>query len=200
MAVHDDHSTPEYDGVVLAGGKAIRLGGVNKPEVTIGGRQLLDVAVEALDDADQVIVVGGQIATTRSVIWTRETSIGAGPVAALSAALELVRAPTVVLLAADLPFLTSAAVSALVSSRGSAVAVLAVDADDRDQPLLGAYDAAALRAAIPDETSGASMRSLLSRLSVIGRIERIDLGGSPPVTMDCDTSADFARAVGLANT
>jgi molybdopterin-guanine dinucleotide biosynthesis protein A len=176
------------------------MGGVNKPAVTIGGRQLVDIAVEALDEATRVIVVGAPLATTRSVVWTRETAIGAGPVAALEAALDLVRMPTLVLIAADLPFLTADAVSTLLSSLGSAVAVLAVDADGRDQPLLGAYNALALRAALPAETSGASMRSLLTRLSAIGPIERIDLGGTPPVTIDCDTVADVDRASRLAST
>jgi molybdopterin-guanine dinucleotide biosynthesis protein A len=176
------------------------MGGVNKPAVTIGGRQLVDIAVEALDEATRVILVGAPLATTRSVSWTRETPVGAGPVAALDAALDLVRMPTLVLLAADLPFLTADAVSTLLSSLGSAVAVLAVDVDGRDQPLLGAYNVAALRSALPEPTSGASMRSLLARLSAIGPIERVDLGGMPPVTMDCDTAADVERASRLAST
>ena len=64
-----------------------------------------------------------------------------------------------VVLAADLPFVRRAHVEQLVA----AVAV-AVDADGRDQPLLAAYDTAALRAALPGQPAGASMRQLLSAL------------------------------------
>jgi molybdopterin-guanine dinucleotide biosynthesis protein A len=187
-----------YDGVVLAGGAGRRLGGISKPAIAIGGRQLLDIAVDALAGADTVVAVGAALATERPVTWTRERPVGGGPVAALCAALELIRAPVVVVLAADLPFVTAPAIDQLVAARGDAVAALAVDADGRDQPLVGCYDVAALRAALPDIATGASMRSVLTRLEAAGRIERRDLGGHPPVTWDCDTTADLIRAQELA--
>jgi molybdopterin-guanine dinucleotide biosynthesis protein A len=185
-----------YDAVVVAGGRGRRLGGVNKPALTIGGSRLLDIVLEATAGADRTIVVGESLPTARPVEWTIEVPAGGGPVAALAAALPLVRAATVVVLAADLPFLSRAAVETLLAAKGAAAAAIAVDETGRDQPLISCYDTASLRAALPPDSNGASMRALVRDL--VGRLERICLGGDPPVTWDCDTAADLARARELA--
>jgi molybdopterin-guanine dinucleotide biosynthesis protein A len=186
-----------YDAIVLAGGQGRRLGGVSKPAIEIGGRRLLDIALEAVTGAARTIVVGATLPTTRSVEWTREQPAGGGPVAALAAALPLVTSETVVVLAADLPFVTPAAIDALVLGRADAAAAIAVDDTGRDQPLLACYDTELLRAAMPVEPQNAPMRIVFGDLHS-GGIERLSLGGSPPVTWDCDTAADLTRAQELA--
>ena len=190
--------TARYDAVVLAGGAARRLGGVSKPTLEVGGRRLLDIAVEATSGAVATIVVGERLPTTRPVTWTREEPVGGGPVAALAAGLGLVTTPSLVLLAADLPFITARAVEELVNGRGDAPAVVALDGDGRDQPLVGCYDTSALSAALPRDPRGTSMRSLLRDLAVAGAVHRVSLGGQPPVTWDCDTEADLCKARELA--
>ncbi|MFP5220348.1 MAG: NTP transferase domain-containing protein [Actinomycetes bacterium] len=50
--------------------------------------------------------------------WTREQPVGGGPAAGLRAGLALVRSPVVVVLAADLPFVDTAAVDALRRASG----------------------------------------------------------------------------------
>lgn len=187
-----------YDAVILAGGAAERMGRAHKPAVAIGARRLLDIAVDAVADADRVIVVGPPMQTEAPVVWAREDPPGGGPVPALAAGLASCPSPTVVVLAADLPFVTAAAVTALRSRRDGGVASIAVDARGRDQPLLACYDTAALTAAIPRPAHGASMRSLLEELGRAGVVTRVDLGGDPPVTWDCDTEADVDRARELA--
>jgi molybdopterin-guanine dinucleotide biosynthesis protein A len=187
-----------YDGVVLAGGEGRRLGGVVKPAITVGGRQLLDIAVDALAGAHATVVVGAPLPTSRAVTWIREEPAGGGPVAGLAAALALLQSPYAVVLAADLPFITAAAVDQLVAASSGAAAVIAVDDDGYDQPLIGCYDVGALRAALPAEPHGVSMRSLVSELATGGEIIRLHLGGEPPVTWDCDTAADLTRAQELA--
>jgi molybdopterin-guanine dinucleotide biosynthesis protein A len=187
-----------FDAVVLAGGQGRRLGGVSKPAITVGGRRLLDIALDALADADTIVVVGAMMATALPVIWTREEPAGGGPVAALAAGIPLVESDTVVVLAADLPFITAGAVHALVSHKGGAAAAIAVDDDGYDQPLLACYDTALLRAAVPADPHGAAMRVVLGGLSAVGLVTRFNLGGDPAVTMDCDTAADLTRAQELA--
>jgi molybdopterin-guanine dinucleotide biosynthesis protein A len=187
-----------YDAVVLAGGQGRRLGGVSKPAIAIGGRRLLDIAVDAVEGAERTIVVGTTLPTYRPVERASESPAGGGPVAAIAAAVALLDATTVVVLAADLPFITAEAVDALVAGRGDAVAAIAVDLSGRDQPLLACYDAASLWDALPSDPQGASMRSLLHDLEARGRIERLSLGGDPPVTLDLDTPADLTRAQELA--
>jgi molybdopterin-guanine dinucleotide biosynthesis protein A len=190
-----------YDGIVLAGGVGRRLGGLDKPTLTIGDRRLLDIAIGALGAARSIVVVGPKLATAptrQPVHWTREDPAGGGPVAALAAALPLVTACTVVVLAADLPFITASSVAQLVSARGDATAALAIDDHGRDQTLVACYETAALREAIPKQASGTSMRSLLQHLPAHASVRRVALGGDPPPTLDCDTPADLERAKELA--
>lgn len=48
-----------YDAVVLAGGAAKRLGGADKPGLTVGGLALLDRVLVACRGARTTVVVGG---------------------------------------------------------------------------------------------------------------------------------------------
>jgi molybdopterin-guanine dinucleotide biosynthesis protein A len=187
-----------FDAIVLAGGEGRRLGGISKPAIKFGGRRLLDIVLDAVTGAQTAVVVGATMPTARPVTWTREEPPGGGPVAGLAAALPLVSAVTIVVLAADLPFITAAAVAALVQARGDAAAALAIDETGREQPLIGCYDRSSLIAALPANPHGASMRSLLKQLAGIGTVKRLDLGGDPPVVLDCDTAADLSRAQELA--
>jgi molybdopterin-guanine dinucleotide biosynthesis protein A len=183
-----------YDGIVLAGGAGRRLGGRHKPAIPIGGRRLLDVALAALCGAETVVAVGPPLATAQPVRWTRESPAGGGPVAALQAALPLLGSPAVVVLAADLPFVTCAAIDELVAAhREPAAATMAVDDGGRLQPLLACYDVARLVTAVPADATGMSMRALLAVIEAAGDLRGVMLGGTPPVTWDCDTATDLIR-------
>ncbi|MGC5384037.1 molybdenum cofactor guanylyltransferase [Micromonospora chalcea] len=104
-----------YAAVVLAGGAARRMGGVDKPARPVGGRPMLHRVLAAVADADQRIVVGPSGPVPGGVRTTREEPPGGGPVAAIAAGLALLDpgTTTVALLAADLPLLTAAAVTEL---------------------------------------------------------------------------------------
>ncbi|MEL3949629.1 NTP transferase domain-containing protein, partial [Streptomyces sp. LNU-CPARS28] len=49
--------TAAFDAVVLAGGRAARLGGADKPGVRVGGRALLDRVLAACAGAGTTVVV-----------------------------------------------------------------------------------------------------------------------------------------------
>ncbi|MBQ1043751.1 NTP transferase domain-containing protein [Micromonospora sp. C72] len=104
-----------YAAVVLAGGAARRMGGVDKPARPVGGRSMLHRVLAAVADADQRIVVGPSGPLPDGVRTTHEDPPGGGPVAATAAGLALLDpgTTTVALLAADLPLLTAAAVTEL---------------------------------------------------------------------------------------
>jgi molybdopterin-guanine dinucleotide biosynthesis protein A len=184
-----------YDAVVLAGGGARRLGGADKPGVRVGGRALLDRVLTACAGASATVVVAGPRPTARPVLWAREDPPGAGPVAALAAGLRHTTAERVVVLSADLPFLTAATVDGLVAAlaAGSAEGVLVTDADGRDQPLVAAYRASALRRELAALTAAhAGLAGLpLRRLTGGLRLGRVP---DPVASYDCDTWDDIATA------
>lgn len=164
-----------YDGLILAGGASRRMG-AHKPGLVVAGRTLLEVARAALAGAGQTVVVGpgGDLV---------EDPPGSGPVAAVRAGLALVSAPVVVLLAADLPFVTRAAVEALAA----AAPAVAVDDIGRDQHLLAAYPTALLVAA-----TAAAGRDRMREVTDTLCPRRISLPGEP--WRDVDTPADLKAA------
>ncbi|MFD6753956.1 molybdenum cofactor guanylyltransferase [Micromonospora gifhornensis] len=104
-----------YAAVVLAGGAARRLGGLDKPALPVGGVPMRERVLAAVADASPRILVGPGPAPA-GVRLTRESPPGGGPVAATAAGLALLHAdvPAVALLAADLPLLTRSAVGELL--------------------------------------------------------------------------------------
>lgn len=186
MTVSAPEPCPQpYDAVVLAGGRARRMGGADKPALVVGRRTLLDSVLVAVADAQTVVVVGPQRATCRPVTWAREDPPGGGPVAALAAALPLVTAGVVAVLAADLPFLDATTVRALRRALERDGALL-VDADGRDQLLVGVWRTQPLRQAL--SPFDARLGSVLGRL----RADRVAVDGRP--WFDCDTEEDVAVA------
>lgn len=159
------HPVPAYDAVVLAGGRASRLGGYPKPQLAYRGATLLEHALAAVAAARSVAVVGpapGEPGGPRPdsgamagdpgrVLFTREEPLYTGPVAALSAGLDALSAGLAALppgrgeapgwiavVAADLPR-PAGAVAALLeaaSAEPDCDGILGEDADGRTQPLL----------------------------------------------------------------
>lgn len=181
--------TGRWAAIVLAGGRASRLGGIDKPALEHAGRSLLRHAVDAVGGADPVVVVGPRRPLGAAVTWTVERPAGGGPVAALAAgSAELVGLPddtVVVLLAADLPAITSATVDRLLAAAGPAVGSVLVDDTGRDQWLTSAWPLGRLRAALPAEPAGAALRAVLRDLPA----RRVP--AEPGETADIDTPADL---------
>src|SRR5690606_5354922 len=98
LARQDDR----FDAVVLAGGRARRLGGVPKPTLVLRGTTLEQHALAAAVGARRTVVVG-PVPTTpapghrwppgRDVVRTREDPPFGGPVAGLDAGLQALRRP-----------------------------------------------------------------------------------------------------------
>ncbi|WP_251017331.1 NTP transferase domain-containing protein [Streptomyces sp. ISL-1] len=185
-----------YDAIVLAGGAAKRLGGVDKPSVSVGGRALLDRVLGVCRDAGRTVVVGGRRATARPVVWAREEPPGGGPLAALGAGVRQVEAQAVLVLSADLPFLGERTVRQLIGTLGTSgrEAALLTDAGGRDQPLVAAYRTEPLRRELALlATEYGSLTGLPLRLLTQGLdLARID--AEPLASFDCDTWADVSAA------
>jgi molybdopterin-guanine dinucleotide biosynthesis protein A len=126
----------DFDAVILAGGRAARMDGADKPGLEVGGRPMLvSVAVAAAAaGAARLIVVGPErggavgrgLAAAASglpggLVMVREEPPGGGPVPALRCGLAAARSPWVALLAADLPFLTGSWLARLLTLAGTGV-------------------------------------------------------------------------------
>lgn len=192
-----------HDAVVLAGGAARRLGGADKPGLRVGGRALLDRVLAACADADTTVVVADPRPTARPVRWAREEPAGAGPLAALDAGLRHTTADHVVVLSADLPFLERDTVRRLLTAlrAGRADGVLLTDADGRDQPLVAAYRAQALRRALAAlaraaSEDGSARDGALTGLPLRRLTAALDLTRVPDdvASFDCDTWDDIVIA------
>ncbi|MEH1101009.1 molybdenum cofactor guanylyltransferase [Micromonospora sp. CPCC 205561] len=186
-----------YAAVVLAGGAARRMGGVDKPARTVGGRPMRDRVLAAVADATPRVLVGPPGPVPAGVRVTREEPPGGGPVAAAAAGLALIDpgTPVVALLAADLPLLTRAAVGELLGHLDAGHdGACYVDDDGRRQTLCGVWRPAPLRAALDRlvvPLAGAPIRALLGGL----RVREVAWSGDgPPPWFDCDTDEDVRRA------
>src|SRR4051812_4394940 len=186
-------SLPPFAAVVLAGGRAARLGGQPKPQLDVGGRTMLAAVLSALTGAEPRVVVGPPQPVPDGVLQVREQPPGGGPVPALAAGLaEVGDVEVVALLAADLPFVTPAVVTAL-RERLTGDGVLVVDDTGRDQLLLGVWRPAVLRSVTTGVRPHTPLRVVLAPLAV-RRYRPPASSGVPAPWTDCDTPAELARA------
>lgn len=212
--------TTSYDAVVPAGGAARRLGGTDKPALSVGGRLLLDRVLAACEGADRTVVVGPRRPTVRPVRWAREEPPGGGPLPALAAGLAALdadarterpeRPEVVVVFAADLPFLTADTVGALLEALASAPAeedggrrgqdsrwdgVMLTDSGGRDQPLAAAYRIESLRRELALlRTEHGGLTGLPLRLLTGELTLRRVADPTGDASFDCDTWEDVAVA------
>jgi molybdopterin-guanine dinucleotide biosynthesis protein A len=152
--------------VILAGGTAARLDGVDKASLEHDGATFLERALVATRAAGEVVVVGDPVPTSRPVTFVREDPPLGGPVAGLLAGRRaLARRPDAVLvLAVDMPFVTGATVDRLLDAAGADGAALTGANGRRRLVLLLRTDA--LDAAAPADPHGASVGSLLAGLDL----------------------------------
>jgi|1186.fasta_scaffold151085_1 molybdopterin-guanine dinucleotide biosynthesis protein A len=172
--------------VILTGGTAVRLDGTDKAGLTHAGRSLLEHALDAVAGAAEVAVVGPEVRTSRRVTFTRESPPGGGPLAGIAAGVAVLERDhdLVVVLAVDMPHVTPATVSRLVSAVGDGDSAWLVDASGRRQL------AAAVRPALvpaPGAAHGVPARVLMRA----GRSTDVPALGDEAA--DVDTWPDVAR-------
>ncbi len=196
-----------FDALVLAGGRAARLG-TPKPGLVVAGRPLLEHALAATSGARRTVVVGPEeLAAPGRYTLTREDPPFGGPVAGIAAGLAALPdddgAPWVLVLACDVPRAAEAVPALLAAARAlpDDPPVHAVHAvrDGREQWLVGLYRRAAVEgalAALP-AAHGASVRRLLAGLPAVV------VPDEDGATDDVDTWEDAEehdRRVGTART
>ena len=156
----------------------------DKTALPVGGIALLDRVLSAAEHARSVVVVGPERPVGRTVTWIVDEPADGGPAAAVAAGLDALTADVVVLLAADLPLVTTAHLDRLVAAVTDDGAVF-IDGDGVEQWLCSAWRVTALRG-VSLEVGGSLRGALLSltyaRLS------------DEAAAIDCDTPDDLRRA------
>jgi molybdenum cofactor guanylyltransferase len=133
-----------WSAAILAGGQARRLGGSDKSALIVDGVRFLDRQLAALSPlTDQVVLIGfhGAMPAPRPVIADRWPETG--PLGALATALVTAEMDRVLVLASDLPFVTTPFLAFLASVDPAATAVVP-EWQGRWQPLCAMYARRAL--------------------------------------------------------
>lgn len=183
--------------ILLAGGRASRMGGVVKPLLEVGGRSLLRRAIDAVQGCDPVTVAADVLDPELDVDWVREQPPFSGPAAAFAAVLASwerrgMAPERVFLLACDVPH-PDAAVATLTHAPlpEDVEGACLIDEGGRPQWLAGLYRVDAVRrvaATLPDAARGASMRALL------GPLRMLHLPADQDAVGDIDTWQDLEEA------
>jgi molybdopterin-guanine dinucleotide biosynthesis protein A len=142
--------TEQVTAIVLAGGRSTRMGR-DKAALVLGGRTLLQRAIDAAGAAAGAVVVVGApgralppVTSPVPITLLTDPEEGAGPLAGIVAGMAAVRTPVAVVLACDMPFVEPALLRLLVAAvRERAPSALPV-VEGQAQPLCSAVRTDAL--------------------------------------------------------
>ncbi|MCC6269797.1 MAG: NTP transferase domain-containing protein [Microbacteriaceae bacterium] len=210
-----------FDAIVLTGGRSSRLDSIPKSEFMVDESTLLERTLRAASDARRIVVVGHEPATALPVDVTlvREEPPFSGPVSAIAAGVSALLASTVagenaggkdhgfkvdeaiLVLACDMPHIGLAVPFLLraLTENPDTDGALAVDAENRRQPLAAVYRSHAVLTALDaaggafvasepgDPLAGLPMFRLLDHMALIA----VSVPGDS--TADVDTWDDAVR-------
>lgn len=188
---------------IIAGGRGRRLGGVDKSDLVIGGRCIIERQLAVLGQvAPHVLVVTDDHHRFRAsgLRVCGDRLPGAGPLGGLHTALTRSPGPRTLVVAGDLPFLSAAFLRHLAARAPHADAVVPRNAAGL-QPLCAVYDrdcAETIRARI--ETGGRRLVDLACwlRVTEVGPDEVAAFDPDGMLLFNVNTPADHARAVSCA--
>ena len=129
----------DVSALILAGGRATRMGGVAKHELVVEGETIFARQVRVLAPrVAEVIVAGREIEGYRCV---NDAIEGAGPLAGIAAGLAAARTAWLVVLAGDMPYVTGDVFDRLFAARGEAIDAVCVRDHGRPEPLVSVLHA-----------------------------------------------------------
>lgn len=191
-------------GAILAGGLARRFGGQDKTQVRVGGQTILERQLAAMRPCvDRMMLVGyrGNAAVPEDVVSIADEVPDLGPLGGLDAALDAAGTSPVLLLACDLPFLTTDLLAFLLSQLGDDEAV--VPRTERGYHPLCAVYAASCRGAVRRrlEARALRLRDLFDdlRVRVVGERDLARFGEPSHLLANVNSQADLDALESLRN-
>jgi molybdenum cofactor guanylyltransferase len=136
-----------FSALILAGGRATRLGGIDKRELVVEGETIFarQVRVLAPRVAEIIVATGAAIAGYRTVA---DPIAGLGPIAGISAGLAAATTPWLLVVAGDMPYLTGALIDRLLAAALDGVDAVGIKSDGLPEPLCCVLRVAAARPVI----------------------------------------------------
>ena len=188
---------------IIAGGRAQRLGGLDKGDLVIGGRRIIDRQLSVLGQvAEHILIVSNDHHRFRAsgLRVCGDLVPGAGPLGGLYTA--LVRSPSAqtIVVACDLPFLTGSFLRYLVAQVRGADAAIPRTATGTE-PLCAVYDRACLepiRARIERGQFRVSALADAIRVRDIGPAEVAPFDPTGTMFVNVNTPDDYTHANDLA--
>ena len=130
---------PCLSGAVLAGGQAGRLRGQDKTKLQFGHKTLLDRTLDILDPiCDERLISSNNLTSYTNCRIVPDQAKGQGPLGALHSCLLAARNPYLMIVATDMPFITTKALARLWQERDNFDVVIPKSPDGM-QPLAALY-------------------------------------------------------------
>jgi len=130
---------PALSGVVLAGGRAGRLKGQDKTKLKFGGQTLLARTLEILEPlCNEQLISSNSLEAYSNCRIVPDRNQGQGPLGALYSCLLAARNPYLLIVATDMPFITTGALQKLWQEREGFEVVIPKSPDGM-QPLAALY-------------------------------------------------------------
>lgn len=177
------------DSIIVAGGSAKRLGGIDKAMLPLSeaGEPLLTSVIDACPG--QVVVVGPPRNIQRTIIWVADESQAGGPAAGIWSGLSQVKTEYVFISAAD-QNLNSETVNRICEAAVGNDGAWAIRFDGTGQPLCACVKTDLLRKLLaPTKGINDSPIRLLSTLNLVG------VSVNPGQVTDFDTWTDIVKFV-----
>jgi molybdopterin-guanine dinucleotide biosynthesis protein A len=181
------------DSIVVAGGKASRMGGLDKAMLPLGlsGKTLLEDIIKSCPG--KVLIVGYprdiETDSNEQVSWVADMNPDGGPAAGIWSGLVSVTSEYVFISAAD-QTLSSDTVLALISAASGNDGAWAIPSDGSGQPLCACVRTDLLRELLMS-TQGVNQ----SPLRLLSTLKMVGVKVNPDQVVDFDTWQDVAKAI-----
>jgi molybdopterin-guanine dinucleotide biosynthesis protein A len=189
---------PSVSAAILAGGHAERFGGRDKSSLVIEGRTILERQVAELRELTTEIWLVGRLASAcPSVTPLPDLEADRGPLGGLQAALSAATGAAVVVLACDMPFVSSAFLAYLVAKTAGVDAVVP-KTEHGYHPLCAVYTRGAIEPIARRLAAGhLKMTELIAdlRLRVVGTEEIEQFGSRHRLLANVNTPREYADLV-----